>query len=133
MVSCTQCNTLDILPDPNPENCRVDYYYYYYFEKSRVDYLGSTKSVENSGVFQQKHSRPLRDVLDQAFVFPQSTQLGTTALTQKGLKDTTSYYCVSCFNNDEGGNSTYSCGPHGFLSIQRAIVGLSDTIYFVKN
>ena len=39
-------NTLGILPDPNPENYRVDYYYLF-IEKSRVDYLDTTKSVEN--------------------------------------------------------------------------------------
>ena len=48
MMNCNRCNPLDILSDPNPENCRVDYYYFF-FEKSRVDYLGSAKSVENSG------------------------------------------------------------------------------------
>ena len=40
----------------------------------------------------------------------------TTALTQKGW--------VGCVNDGEGGNSTCSCGPHGFLSVQRAIVGV---------
>ena len=37
----------------------------------------------------------------------------TTALTQKG--------CVGCVNNGEGGNT---CGPHGFLYVQRAIGGV---------
>ena len=87
---------------------------------SWVDCLGSTKTKIQVQSLSTKTLKPIRRCFGLGFCpswinptgpcdFEQSNTR-TTALTQKG--------CVSCVNNGKGG---YTCGPHGFLSVQRAI------------
>ena len=100
---------------------------------SRVDYLGTTKtSVENSGEKpfnknSQAHkemfwTRLLHFLNQPNWALRLRTIYTRTTACQKG--------CVGCVNNGIGGNT---CGPHGFLSVQRASGGvLSAFDYFCQ-